>query len=118
MKFVRRDSNRYSKIGKGRKKLQKWRRPKGRDNKMRENRKGYPKSVRVGFKTTNKESGNIGGLVPQRILTLKDLDNIRKDNLIIIGKVGAKRRIELIKKAEEMKLKIFNVEMGGKNAIK
>ena len=34
--FLRVDSARYSKLGKGRRKLQKWRKPKGRDNKMRE----------------------------------------------------------------------------------
>ena len=38
-KFLRRDSVRFSKIGKNRKKIQKWRKPKGRDSKMRLKRK-------------------------------------------------------------------------------
>jgi len=35
-KFLRRTWSRYSKLGRKRKKKQKWRKPTGRDNKMRE----------------------------------------------------------------------------------
>ena len=40
MKFKRRIWNRYSKLGKKRKKKQVWRRPTGRDNPMREKKRG------------------------------------------------------------------------------
>ncbi len=40
-KFLRRNWNKYKRIGKGNKKKQKWRKPRGRDNKMREKRRGY-----------------------------------------------------------------------------
>tara|TARA_Y100000310_G_C20690057_1_gene821654 strand:+ start:2894 stop:3250 length:357 start_codon:yes stop_codon:yes gene_type:complete len=113
-KFIRRDSGRFSKIGKNRKKLQKWRRPTGRDNKIREKRKGYPKGVRIGFKTAKKESGKINGLIPLRIENVGELERAEKNNLIIIGKVGAKKKIELIKKANDMKFKVMNVKVGGK----
>ena len=49
-KFLRRTSNRYSKLGRKRKKKQVWRKPKGRDNKMREKRRGYPAVVSIGYK--------------------------------------------------------------------
>jgi len=54
-KFLRRTWNRYTKLGRKRKKKQKWRRPTGRDNKMREKRRGYPKIVSVGYKNSGKE---------------------------------------------------------------
>jgi ribosomal protein L32E len=42
-KFLRRIWSRYSKLGKKRKKKQVWRKPRGRDNKMREKRKNLQK---------------------------------------------------------------------------
>ena len=53
-KFLRRDTKRYLKLGKRRKKKQSWRKPTGRDNKMREKRKSYPKVVSIGYKQSNK----------------------------------------------------------------
>ena len=50
-KFLRRTSSRYSKLGKGRKKKQIWRRPTGRHNKMRNKRNGYPVIVSIGYGT-------------------------------------------------------------------
>ena len=54
-KFLRRTWSRYSKLGKQRKKKQIWKAPKGRDNKMREKRKGYPAVVSIGYKKPQKE---------------------------------------------------------------
>ena len=58
-KFKRQESGRHSKLGKNRKKLQKWRGAKGRDNKIREHRFGYPKAPSVGYKNTRKDFGKI-----------------------------------------------------------
>ena len=112
--FIRRDSNRYSKIGKNRKKLQKWRKPKGRDNKMRERRHGYPKSPSMGYKKPKKEISKIKGKYPKLVYNLKDLDKARKDNIIIIGKVGVKKRLEIIKKVIKMKLTVHNLSTPNK----
>lgn len=110
MKFIRTDFWRYSKIGKNRKKLQKWRKPKGRDNKLREKRKGYPRVVSVGFKGKTQESGKIRGVSTIRVFNTKDLEKMKKGQGIIIAKVGAKNRIEIIKKAESIGLKIVNIK--------
>lgn len=118
MKFIRRDFKRYSKLGKNRKKLQKWRRPTGRDNKIRENRKGYPSKVKVGFKSDKSESGKIEGKIPMRVLNLLDLEKIGKNNSVIIGSIGARKKMEVIKKAQEMKLEILNLVGGKKDATK
>lgn len=108
-KFVRRDSGRFSKIGKNRKKLQKWRKPKGRDNKMREKRHGYPKVVSVGYKSPKKEFGKIHGEKPILVYNAEGLKKAGKDSVIIIGKVGAKKKLEIIRKSNELKFKIVNV---------
>jgi len=103
-KFLRRDSVRYSKLGK--KKKQKWKKPAGRDNKMREKRRGYPKVVSIGYKKEKKlrKSAVI-------VKNVKDLETMKKDNIIIIGKVGKKKKIEIAKKAKELKIKIRNLNV-------
>ena len=58
-KFLRRTWNRYSKLGKRRKKKQVWRRPTGRDNKMREKRRGYPAVVSLGYRKEKNTRGKI-----------------------------------------------------------
>jgi len=109
MKFLRTDSNRFSKLGKNRKKLQKWRAAKGRDNKIREKRKSYPTAPSIGYKKDREINGKINGKIPLRVENMKDLMNVGKDKVIILGRVGAKKKIELIKKAEELKLEIINL---------
>jgi ribosomal protein L32E len=107
--FVRRDTHRFSKLGKNRKKLQRWRKPTGRDNKIRETRFGYPKAPSVGHKTSKKDSGKVKGLYPLLVYNLQDLEKVEKENIVIIAKVGAKKKLDIIKKAHEMKLVIDNV---------
>ncbi len=105
-KFLKRTWNRYSKLGKGRKKKQVWRRPKGRDNKMREKRKGYPMVVSVGYKKKKSEKKNI--IVVRNI---EDLEKTEKNDMIIMGNVGKKKKIEIAKKAIKMKIPIQNINI-------
>ena len=106
MKFLRRNISLHFRIGKGRKKKQVWRKPKGRDNKMRESRKGRPPLVSIGYKR-KKEKKNI-----IMIYNLHDLGNAGKQDTVILGKVGRKRKIEILKKAMEMKVNFQNINMG------
>jgi len=105
-KFLRRDSSRYSKLGKRRKKKLKWRKPRGRDNKMREKRKGYPKVVSIGYKKDKKlqKSAII-------VKNVKDLEAVKKNNIIIVGKVGKKKKIEIAKKAKEKGIEFANLDI-------
>ena len=116
-KFLRQDTNRFSKLGKKRKKLQKWRKPKGRDSKMRQKMKSYNKVVSIGYKSDKNKTGRISEKLPLLIYNVRGLEKVGKNNVIIIGKVGAKKKIEILKKADEMKLNILNLEKL-KNAIK
>ena len=105
-KFLRRTWNRYSKLGKRRKKKQIWRKPTGRDNKMREKRKGYPAVVSIGYKKGKKEHTKI-----VNVNSLKDLENIQKDEIVILGKMGEKKKIEFAKLAKKKKIKISNLNI-------
>ena len=102
-KFLRRTWDRYSKLGRKRKKKQKWRNPKGRDNKMRERRRDYPKVVSIGYKKP----------INKKLILIKNASELEKikGKEVMVGKVGKKKKIEIAKKAEEMGLKIKNFKL-------
>lgn len=114
MKFLRRSTLKFSKMGLGRRKLQRWRNAVGRHSKIRKNRFGYTKSPRIGFKSPRSESGKINGKIPLLVRSFNDLMNAKKENAIIIARtIGAKKKIEMVKKANEMNLEILNVKKDG-----
>ncbi len=110
-KFLRRTSVRLSKLGRKRKKKQVWRRPTGRDNKMREQRRGKPAIVSIGYSTDKKERGKINGKKPLFIKSIKELEKAGKENIVILGKIGRKKKIEIVKKAKEMNIEIANLNI-------
>ena len=110
-KFLRRTSGMFSKLGRGRKKKQTWRRPTGRDNKMREKRNGRPPVVSIGYKTNRKDLGLIKDKKPIRIFNEKDLLKIKSNMIGIVGNVGQKKRILIVQKAAEMKLPLHNIHV-------
>lgn len=111
-KFVRRAWYRYSKTGLRKKKKLVWRSPKGRDNNMREKRKGYPPVPSVGWKREKKFRGQIMGKMPILVNNLRELEKVNKEKeLIIMGKIGKKKKIELVKKAQEKGIQILNINV-------
>lgn len=108
--FKRSDVSRHSKLGKSRRKLVRWVRPTGRHNKMRLKRKSYPKVVSVGYKSPKSESGKINGNDVVLISNHSDVEKIGKDTSAILSRrLGAKKKLELIKKLEEKKIKVLNL---------
>jgi large subunit ribosomal protein L32e len=104
-KFVRRDTVRFSKLGKKRKKIQKWRGAKGRDNKIRLSLKGYPKAPAIGYKKQKTQ------LKEQDIVyNIKDLEQVNKKSQIVLARVGVKKKLEIIKKAQDLGLSLLNVK--------
>ncbi len=108
-KFLRRKNQAYSKLGKRRKNKQVWRRPTGRDNKMREKRKGVPLTVSIGYRTDKIARGMLSEKVPVYILNVSQLKKIRENEIPILANVGKKNKIEIAKEAEKMKIKIYNL---------
>jgi len=109
VKFLRRTWSRYSKLGKRRKKKQVWRKPTGRDNKMREKRKGYPAVVSIGYRSNKKSRDKLMDKKPVKINNLRELEKIKENEIAIIGGVGKKKKIEIANKAKEMKIELYNM---------
>ena len=108
-KFLRRTWNKYSKLGKGRKKKQVWRRPTGRDNKMREKRRGYSSVVSIGYRGEKDKREKLKEKKAVIVKNTKDLEKIKENEIIIVGSVGKKKKMEIAKKAKEMKIEIYNM---------
>jgi large subunit ribosomal protein L32e len=104
--FSRRTWNRYSKFGRKRKKKVTWRKPKGRDNKMREKRKGYPAVVSIGYRGAKTDKKEV-----KIIRNLKDLEKAEKGLIFILGKMGKKKKIGIAEKAKEMKIEMRNLDV-------
>ncbi len=109
--FLRRSHNKFSKLGLRRKKKQIWRSPKGRHNKMRKKRKGYPAVVSVGYSTDKRVKGKIETKTPVMINNIKELEGLEKNRIVLIGKIGKKKKLEIIKKLKEMKIPTLNLNV-------
>ena len=109
VKFLRRTWNRYSKLGKRRKKKQVWRRPTGRDNSMREKRKGYPVVVSIGYRSKKELRAKLKNKISVKVYNVKDLEKIKENEIAMVGNIGKKKKIEIAKKAKEMKIEIYNM---------
>jgi ribosomal protein L32E len=104
-RFLRCKWRTYSKLGRGRKKIQKYRKAKGRSNKIRENNRGNPVPVVIGYKKHKKESGI------KTIYNLNDLALLNTGDKVILSKVGQKKKLAIIEKAKEKDIKIINVNI-------
>jgi len=110
-RFLRRKWSVFSKLGRGRRNKQVWRRPKGRHAKMREKRRGYGASPAVGYKSSRAERGRIQGLIPVMINNIKDLSKVQKSEIAIISsKLGSLKKYDIAKKSVGMNLKFLNFE--------
>ncbi|MEK6906030.1 MAG: eL32 family ribosomal protein [Nanoarchaeota archaeon] len=109
VKFLRRTWSRFSKLGRKRKSKQVWRRPTGRHNKIREKRKGYPAKLSIGYRGDKKDRWKIEGKNVIIVNNLADLEKIKKEDMIIIGKIGRKKKMDIAKIVKEKKLQVYNL---------
>ena len=107
-KFLRTDWHKKIRLGKGVKKNQKWHGAKGRQNKLRLNRKGRMQRPKVGWGAAANIKDFVGGLEAVRVENLKEMAAVNKGQGVIIAKVGARKRVEIVAKANEMKITILN----------
>jgi ribosomal protein L32E len=107
-KFLRHTAHKYSKLGLRRRKKQIWRRPTGRDNKMREQRRGHPPLVAIGYSTDKKVRGTVNGKTPVTVRNVADIQKMQKNQIAILAKIGKKNKIEVAKKAKELKIEVYN----------
>ena len=104
-KFVRQESWRYVRIH------EEWRKPKGIDNKVRRQDKGWPALVRVGYRGPAESrgihpSGHLEVLVhtPSEMVGL-----VPGRDVVRLGRgVGARKRAILLERANELGLRVLN----------
>ena len=78
---------------------------------MREKRKGYPVVVKIGYKQKEKLKGLIQEKTPILVNNIKDLKKIIGKKIGIVGKIGKKKKLEIAKKAKEMKVELKNMNI-------
>jgi len=106
--FIRQDANKHKKL---RNKL-KWRKPKGRHSKLRLSKKGHEAVPSTGWGSPREVKHlHKSGLRQVLVKALNDFDKINKDEegVILGSTVGKRKKIELIKKAEEIGVRILNI---------
>lgn len=109
--FLKRGWKRYSRLGRKRKKIRVWRRAAGRQNKMRERKRGYANIVSIGYGRKKATRGKVQDKNPVMVHNINDLEKIKKNEIVIIANVGKKKKMEIVKKANEMKLSVQNLNV-------
>lgn len=103
--FIRQESWRYDRLAVN------WRKPKGKDNKMRKQKAGVPAIVKVGYRGPKAARGlhpsGYTDNVVHNVAEIAKLDS-KKDAARIAHTVGKKKRIEMIAKATQLGIKILN----------
>lgn len=103
--FVRQESWRYKRIKPS------WRRPRGIDNKMRVELKGWPRRVKVGYRGPKLVRGlHPSGYREVLVHNVKELEKLNPEieAARIAHTVGAKKRGEILKRAKELGIKVLN----------
>ena len=88
----------------------KWRRPFGRQGKIREHRKGISKHPSVGDRSpVNIRGTNPKGLVEVRVFRPEDLKTISESQIAVIASpVGSLKRQQILSEARKQKIRIAN----------
>jgi large subunit ribosomal protein L32e len=89
----------------------KWRKPRGKDNPMRLRLKGNPPIATVGYGSPTVVRGyHPSGLVPIVISRPEDLEKLDPAKYIVYvsSTVGLRKKLEIVRKAEEMGIKLAN----------
>lgn len=114
-KFLRQEWFRKVSLGK------KWRAPKGKQSKLRKHIKGKGFIPTVGYGSPKSMRGKHPcGLVEVVVRNTSELDRIEpgKECIKIASTVGRKKRGDIIKKAQEKKIKILNPKKAEKKKAK
>ncbi len=88
-----------------------WKKPRGIDNKMRTEEKGWPKSVKIGYRGPAAVRGlHSSGMEEVMVWNVKDVAKVDPETQVarIGATVGGKKKETILAKAEELKIRILN----------
>jgi large subunit ribosomal protein L32e len=103
--FRRQESWRYKRVS------QIWRKPDGTESKMRKKKKGWPKSVEIGYRGPKiARELHPSGYIEVLVNTLDDLDEVDPETqaIRIAHAVGMRKRADISLRAEEKGIHILN----------
>lgn len=102
--FKRQESWRYKRLKPS------WRRPRGIDSKMRLKKRGWPKSVDTGYRSPRDVRGlHPSGFEEVIVHNVNELESIKPGQAARISHtVGRRKRAEIIRRAEELKVYLLN----------
>lgn len=104
-KFRRQEWFRFKRLG------EKWRRPRGRDSKLRVRKSGKGSLVSIGYRVPRIMRGfHPSGLAEVLVKRPSELEKIdaSKQVVRIASSVGRKKREQILKKAEELRIRVLN----------
>jgi len=104
-KFVRQESWRYDRLSEN------WRKPKGKDNKMRKQYSGVPPIVKVGYRGPKRSRGlHPSGYIDHIIFNVNDLAklDVNTHAARLAHTVGTRKRKEILAKASSIGIKVLN----------
>jgi large subunit ribosomal protein L32e len=104
-KFVRQESWRYDRLAEN------WRKPKGKDNKMRKQFSGVPPIVKIGYRGPKAARGlHPSGFIDHIVFNVNDLAGLdaKKDAARLAHTVGTRKRKEILAKAANLGIKVLN----------
>lgn len=104
-KFVRQESWRYDRLAEN------WRKPKGKDNKMRKQLSGVPPIVKIGYRGPKKARHlHPSGYIDHLVFTVNDLGKLdpAKDAARLAHTLSIRKRKEIVEKGNSLGIKILN----------
>ncbi|MEW5840027.1 50S ribosomal protein L32e [Nitrososphaera sp.] len=104
-RFIRQESWRYDRLAEN------WRKPKGKDNKMRKQKAGVPALVKVGYRGPRVARGlHPSGYTDNVVYNVADLAGLdpKKDAIRMARTVGTRKRKAIVEQAAKMGLKVLN----------
>ncbi|MGC8568687.1 MAG: 50S ribosomal protein L32e [Nitrososphaeria archaeon] len=107
--FRRGESWRYKRI------KENWRKPKGIDNKMRLQLRGWPPIVKIGYRKSKKVRGlHPSGLQEVLVTSVKELENLdpSKHAVRLSGRLGLRKKLAILNEARKKGLRVLNAPSG------
>jgi large subunit ribosomal protein L32e len=104
-KFIRQESWRYDRLAEN------WRKPKGKDNKMRKQKAGVPALVKVGYRgPRDARDLHPSGYTDNIVYNVDDLAGLdpKKDAVRMGRTVGTRKRKAIVEEATKLGLKVLN----------